>query len=120
VSIRVVDLAGSPRERGRAHGETLRGEIGELHGAFVGLMAAPEEGAPPVPEAEMVAYARRHEPFVAAAAPDLLEEMRGIAEGANLPFDAIPWVADGPPCGHPFAEFRAGPTVARTGLRAVS
>jgi isopenicillin-N N-acyltransferase-like protein len=89
VSIRVVELAGSPRERGRAHGETLRGEIRELHGAFVGLMAAPEEGAPPIPEAEMVAYARRHEPFVAVAAPDLLEEMRGIAEGAGLPFDAI-------------------------------
>jgi isopenicillin-N N-acyltransferase-like protein len=42
-----------------------------------------------VDEAAMRAYAGRHEPHIRAVAPHLLEEMHGIAEGANLPFATI-------------------------------
>lgn len=88
-TMRVVDLRGAPRERGRQHGETLRAEIGALHEAFVGLTAAPEDGTPALDTAAMVAYAREHAPYIQAATPDLFDEIAGIAEGAAVPLDTI-------------------------------
>ncbi|MFD7008450.1 C45 family autoproteolytic acyltransferase/hydolase [Rhodococcus jostii] len=76
----VIECAGSGRERGRAHGEQARDLVhtaldrwregtstrSRRHLASTGLLAAVE-----------------------AAAPDLAEEMRGIAEAAAVPFAEI-------------------------------
>jgi len=80
-NMRFVTLEGTPRERGRIHGETLRSEILELMERFrddtrqeclhplierTGLLAAAEKWT-----------------------PDLVEEVRGIGEGAGLDFKTI-------------------------------
>lgn len=91
--IQVVELRGGPRQRGRQHGETLRRAIVDLHDSFRAMMLSAEgdEGkpSPVVTDAVMRAYARQHEPHIREQAPGLHEEMTGIAEGANVPFDTI-------------------------------
>ena len=75
----IIDIAGAPRERGRQYGFAARGRI--LHSiatyarlfAYCGLTWG---------EAEVRAL-RYREP-IAAAAPALLEEMAGTAEGAGV------------------------------------
>ncbi len=78
-------LEGTPRERGRIHGEALRSEIGEL------LQQRQED----VQQAgggkleEYVDLLVENTGFVAAVekwTPDLLQEVKGIAEGAGLDF----------------------------------
>ena len=85
---RIVHVSGSGRERGRAHGEALRERIGS------GLERWDAEAAERmgVPAAEHVAGllgATRFLPAIEAATPELLEEVRGIAEGAGVSFDRI-------------------------------
>jgi hypothetical protein len=70
----IVEVSGDARERGRAHGETLREQIRQ------GI-----EHWPPGSAAEQEAYLRA----AGAWTPSVLEEMRGIAEGAGIPFDPI-------------------------------
>jgi isopenicillin-N N-acyltransferase-like protein len=77
-------LAGSPRERGRIHGETLRHEIREMIETNVaGLRAA---GLKPEDYINLITEKTG---FIAAAerwTPHLVEEMKGIGEGAGLDF----------------------------------
>ncbi len=79
-------LQGAPRERGRAHGESLRILIHEL-------MTAWEEDVAGETGLWLDDYLQRFRAetdFLSPAAkwtPDLIEEVRGIAEGACLPFD---------------------------------
>ena len=83
--LRVVDCAGPPRERGRAHGEGLRplvragldrwlDALGEAHGTDPGRYVGDFLGATAYPAA------------IARWTPALLEEVRGIAAGAGRPF----------------------------------
>jgi isopenicillin-N N-acyltransferase-like protein len=84
----IVDVSGSGRERGRAHGEALRDRIAdalERWDAEVGERMG-------IPAADHVAGllgATRFVPAIEAATPDLLEEVHGIAEGAGVSFDRI-------------------------------
>lgn len=79
-------LCGTPRQRGRAHGETLRPLIQEL-------LAAWEEELQGEVGMSLPTYLRRFRgevdflPAVERWTPDLLLEVQGIAEGANLPLD---------------------------------
>ncbi len=77
-------LAGSPRERGRIHGETLRNEIREM----VETSTADLRAAGLKPE-DYINLITEKTGFIAAAerwTPHLVEEMRGIGEGAGLDF----------------------------------
>src|SRR4029077_10985770 len=68
----LIDVSGRARERGQAHGETMRGAITE------GLELAREAGAGQAPGDGSQAFlgaARRWTPSV-------VEELRGIADGA--------------------------------------
>jgi hypothetical protein len=84
----IVECRGDGRERGRAHGEALRERIhGLLERWDAG--AAARLGRPPhtlvsglVATTGFVAAIERH-------TPDLLDEVRGIAEGAGVAFDRI-------------------------------
>ena len=82
----IVDVAGSGRDRGRAHGEVLRGRIAdalERWDAEVGERMG-------IPAADHVAgllAATRFVPAIEASTPQLLEEVRGIADGAAVSFE---------------------------------
>jgi hypothetical protein len=84
----IVDVAGSGRDRGRAHGEVLRGRIAdalERWDAEVGERMG-------IPAADHVAgllAATRFVPAIEASTPELLEEVRGIADGAAVSFERI-------------------------------
>ena len=81
----VLDLAGTPRERGRGHGEALRGRIHELTARWKADIAADLGMAP---EAYVDLLVETND-FLAPAhkwAPDLVEEVAGIAEGSGVDF----------------------------------
>jgi isopenicillin-N N-acyltransferase-like protein len=86
-SIPVLDLAGTAPQMGAAHGEAQRDRIREYAERFIGWLLA--TAAVRLTEAELWA---RWAPQVAAnqrEAPELIEEMRGIARGAGVPFERI-------------------------------
>jgi isopenicillin-N N-acyltransferase-like protein len=87
--IRLVELSGTPRQRGQHHGETLRAEIGDLYDTFRGLMAAGTRDTPGFDEATINTYARAHWPIIQRDTPDLAEEIAGIAEGADASLDTV-------------------------------
>jgi predicted choloylglycine hydrolase len=87
-TLAVAEIGGSPRERGRQHGRQLKALVRERDrrwraeiesflamssDRFIGRFLAETRFLPAI---------ERH-------APDLLEEVRGIAEGAELPYDAV-------------------------------
>ena len=85
--IPVLDLAGTPGQLGAAHGEAQRERIREYADRFIGWMAS--TAAVRVSEVELWS---RWAPQVAVnqrETPDLIEEMRGIARGAGVPFERI-------------------------------
>lgn len=84
-----LDLSGPPRQRGQQHGEQLKDGIHELYDNFISLMASSDGGAVPVSEQAVLHYAKLHEPYIRDAAPDLFEELQGIAEGSNVDLGII-------------------------------
>ncbi|MEV8403998.1 C45 family peptidase [Streptomyces niveus] len=79
-SLPVIEISGSPRERGRQYGEAVRpqlhaalGYYGEAFGQSAGLTWD-----------RVTARAERWLAPVDAYAPHLVEEMRGIADGAGV------------------------------------
>lgn len=86
-TIPVLDLSGSPGQLGAAHGEAQRERIREYTDRFLGWLL--RTAAVSLTEETLWA---RWAPQVAAnqrACPDLVEEMRGIARGAGVPFERI-------------------------------
>jgi isopenicillin-N N-acyltransferase-like protein len=86
-SIPVLDLAGTPAHLGAAHGEAQRERIREYTERFTNWVLS--SSSLKLSEAELWA---RWAPQVAVnqrEAPDLIEEMRGIARGAGVPFERI-------------------------------
>lgn len=84
----VVELHGSPRERGLAHGRALKERI---HAHVARWKAELAKATKTEPDALLAAFLRDTR-FAAAAkrwTPDLLEEVAGIAEGSGLPFDTV-------------------------------
>ena len=71
----------TPAGRGEAHGETWRTEIREL--AAIRLALTREKGRMH-DEAQILDVAARHLPVLHAIAPDLHQELLGIARGAEL------------------------------------
>ena len=97
-----VEIRGRPRERGRQFGEACREQVRaypealrRVLGAEAGLRAlpagdgadGPPGAAPQAPtEADLEARALTFLPAFEAFAPHLVEEIRGIAEGAGVAF----------------------------------
>jgi isopenicillin-N N-acyltransferase-like protein len=80
-----VRLEGAPRVRGRQYGELASPQIGRCLASYRDVFeyrAGLEWDA-------AVAHARTFLPDIEQFSPVALEEMRGIAEGAGVPFDAI-------------------------------
>ncbi len=86
--LRVIELAGTPYERGRAHGRALQPEIQEL----VKLWKADLEKSYSVPATTYIRKLLAASDFMPAIerwTPGLLDEVRGIADGAGLDFPTV-------------------------------
>ena len=81
-----VTLSGSPRDRGRAHGEELRNLIAE---ALAGWFTVLGERTDPVAFTTAIHRSTGFADAVRAHTPDLLAEVEGIAEGAHQPLDVV-------------------------------
>ena len=84
---RVLDLQGSPRERGLQHGSQLADGIQAMLRSWCGHV-----GPRRFPQAEYLARFSQSHRFLAAMqshAPHLVAELEGIATGAGVPFQAI-------------------------------
>jgi isopenicillin-N N-acyltransferase-like protein len=81
----LIEVSGSPRERGRQHGEAAREQIRRsiafYSEAFVRTAGLSWD--------EIQRRAPAWLPSIEQFAPDALEEVRGIAEGANARFEEI-------------------------------
>src|SRR5947209_6215988 len=85
--IPTLDLAGTPAQIGAAHGESQRQRIREYGERFISWLLS----ASAVRLTEQQLW-ERWSPQVAVnqrEAPDLVEEMRGIARGAAVPFERV-------------------------------
>jgi len=80
-------LTGSPHERGYQHGKALKDGI---HRFYKRLMKCTQsEAALRLTEADLLAFTGKHGPYARQYAPDIYEEMEGIAEGAELAFEKV-------------------------------
>jgi len=84
----VLDLRGKPREQGRGHGEAVRSLIREIDALWREDIAHDLDIDPE----EYIFQLTRTTGFLKAAelhTPDLVEEVRGIAEGSGLEFYSV-------------------------------
>ena len=87
-TVPVVDLAGSPREMGIAHGRALRDLIREFVAEAAPLHQA-NNALLRVGRNALDGFCLRNLGHLEKHSPDLVDEMRGIAEGAGVPFADI-------------------------------
>ena len=80
----LIDLSGSPRERGRMHGKAAADRL--RRGARMYAESLLKSG---VDWPELERRAEALVPSIEKFDPTYIEEMRGIAEGANEPFAAV-------------------------------
>jgi isopenicillin-N N-acyltransferase-like protein len=81
-----LEVSGPARERGTMHGETLRYVIAESIDSFRSKLASVGD----VPELLQVFAARASfEVEMNRRTPHFMEEIRGVAEGANQPFETM-------------------------------
>jgi isopenicillin-N N-acyltransferase-like protein len=86
-TIPVIDLAGTPSQIGAAHGESQRQRIREYVDLFLGWLV--KNATVAVTEEELWAHWSPQVAFNQREAPELVEEMQGIARGAGVPFERI-------------------------------
>lgn len=84
----ILTLTGSPRQRGRIHGESLRQEIHEVILRWKNSLAAYVSPSPDQYIHELVTQTD-FMPAIERWTPELLEEVRGIAEAADMEFEDI-------------------------------
>ena len=84
----VVDLEGTPFERGLEHGTKLRSQIAELMSAFTNDLAKAIGGDSNHASARFLA-ATHYDAAVRRFTPSLLDEVRGIALGSGQTFEDV-------------------------------
>lgn len=80
----LVEVSGTPRERGRSYGEQASARVKRGIAHYSAQLEAGKLGWP-----EVEALVARFEPTIAAFEPAYIDEMHGIAEGAGVPYAAI-------------------------------
>ncbi len=81
----VVTLTGSPHERGWQHGKTLKDGIHRFYQAWSEMLF---DSSPfKLTEADLLSFAKKNGPYIKEYAPDIYQEIEGIAEGADMDFD---------------------------------
>jgi isopenicillin-N N-acyltransferase-like protein len=86
--VRVLELSGTPRERGLAHGRALGPEIRELLGDFERDLER-RFGVAADEFRERFLAQTEFAPTIERWVPGLLEEVAGIAEGAEVSFERL-------------------------------
>lgn len=89
--IQILDLNGSPIERGRQFGEACKEKIHSLvetHHTSLAKFAQTRANIS-LSREQVPVLSNRYLPYIQEYAPDLVEEMRGIAQSADLPFHEI-------------------------------
>lgn len=81
----LIAIEGEPRERGRQYGRLAGDRIDRSLGIYMAAWTAGDVHA----RDEVMARARAFVPVVAERYPDLMEEIAGIAEGADRPLEEI-------------------------------
>ena len=84
----VLILKGSPRERGRIYGEALKAPIGDFVGRWKSTIFQ-DTAQDPQEYLEAFIADTHLLPAVERWTPDVLEEVRGIAEGSGLEFNTV-------------------------------
>ncbi len=79
-----VKISGSPRDRGRQHGEQAKDRIRQAADFYVGLLVRRDINAE-----RLQALTQAFLPAIEAFDSAYVEEMRGIAEGAQIPFEHV-------------------------------
>lgn len=77
-----IDVAGTPGEMGRAHGRQLSARIRHTAAAMRARLGSEPYDAGWAAFQDTLTHCRRH-------APELVEEMEGIAEGTEVPFQDV-------------------------------
>lgn len=80
----LVEISGAPRARGRLYGEQARQRIAASVDLYAGSLGRLGFAKP-----EIDRFTAAFRPRLATFAPDLVDEMEGIAEGAGVDFAAI-------------------------------
>ncbi|MGL3807602.1 C45 family autoproteolytic acyltransferase/hydrolase [Paeniglutamicibacter sp. R2-26] len=83
--IRLVEISGTPRQRGQQYGEQARDLIGKAIGYYAAALGEQTGMAWPDITRSVLAWQELCEQL----APHLVEEMRGIAEGAGVAYEEI-------------------------------
>jgi hypothetical protein len=84
----IVVLEGTPRERGRRHGETLRPQIHEAVALWRDELAS-DLDCPVDGYLETLVGGTRFLEVAELRAPDLVEEVRGLADGSGIGFTTM-------------------------------
>jgi hypothetical protein len=84
----VVDGAGAPREIGRRHGEAARDLVAEGLGRWFDALGR-RHGIDPAAYVDEFLAGTDFRPAIERWTPELLDEVRGVAEGAGQPFAAM-------------------------------
>ena len=85
-----VTLSGNPNQRGYQHGRELKDGVHRFYEAW--LKNLENLSAMKMTEADWVAFAGKHGPYIKQYAPDIYEELEGIAEGAEISFDKVVFI----------------------------
>jgi len=85
---RLIVLEGTPYERGKIHGEKLKVEINEFVKIWKANIREVYQIEPDKFIADFIRYTD-YQPAIKKYTPDLLEEVRGIAEGCGIDFDTM-------------------------------
>jgi len=81
----VVTLTGSPHERGFQHGKTLKDGIHRFYQSWSKMLF---DSSPfKLTEADLLSFAKKNGPYIKEYAPDIYQEIEGIAEGAEMDLD---------------------------------
>ncbi|KAB8142429.1 peptidase C45 [Chloroflexia bacterium SDU3-3] len=81
----IIEVSGGPRERGRQYGQQAAALVRRSVASYARLFAFTRG----VDWRQAHGEALRYLPVIERHAPDIAEEMRGIAEGAGLPFESV-------------------------------
>lgn len=87
MTLPVLDLSGTPRARGRAHGEALRERVHAHLARWFDSLA--EDVGDPRAYLERFLAGTNFLPAARRETPDLLDELEGIAEGSGAPFAQV-------------------------------
>lgn len=83
-SCRLIEITGAPYERGRQYGAQARAEIGRGISHYAAQVRDLQLG-----EGDLERVVAAYLPKIESFEPDYVEEMRGIAAGADVPFHHI-------------------------------